>query len=236
MGDSEKKKKSSASIILIIGFIAALITLFVFITGMNLPDLFSNEQLPRKENNASGNPGESNNPSGSSETDKEGGATNANRDAPPALKNFPKSTYEGTNTAVFARAYYGRESTPAYTNEEVLFVEYEMTGWSSGEIWLHYMDVATGKDVYYYGPVPSWCKASLITKYHFTDGHSYIVYFTDFSGNIVSDSFILIDYKMLDPTIYYSKEYSGRLPNTSRYNDYGDGDTRYNCYGYYELK
>ena len=149
---------------------------------------------------------------------------------------LPKSTYTGSNTAVFARAYFGRESTPSYTNEEVLFVEYVMTGWQDGKIWLHFMDVSTGKDIYSFGPVSSWCKASLITKYCFTDGHSYILYFTDKDGNIVSNSSMIVLYKLGSPTIFYPQGSPQNLPpyDTSGYNNYGDGDTRYSDYAYYE--
>lgn len=161
-------------------------------------------------------------------------ATSPNSKAPEIT--LPKSTYTGSNTAVFARAYFGVESTPAYTNEGVVFVEYIMTGWQDGKIWLHFMDVSTGNDVYNFGPVPSWCKASLITKYFFTDGHYYILYFTDKDGNLVSDSSLVILYKPESPTIFYPQGSPQNLPpyDTSGYNNYGDGNTRYSDYAYYE--
>ncbi|MEL7662452.1 hypothetical protein [Acetobacterium wieringae] len=150
---------------------------------------------------------------------------------------LPKSTYSGSNTAVFARAYFGRESTPAYTNEEVVFVEYVMTGWTSGNVWLHFMDASTGEDVYYFGPVPEWCKTSLIAKYEFVENHSYVLFFTDSNGNLVSDSSITLLYKPGNATIFYPNDSSRSVPSysTNNYNNYGDGDTRYIHKAYYEL-
>jgi hypothetical protein len=264
-------------IVSVIGPIASIITIFVFVSGSDhLTDFFQKDKavitlessavtdgIPKEISNTEG----SSNDEGSTAGESDGVLPNknkttvgqtVNRDAqsvalgstssstPSAtIPNsnskapeitLPKSTYTGSNTAVFARAYFGRESTPAYTNEEVVFVEYIMTGWQSGEIWLHFMDVSTGNDVYYFGPVPSWCKASLITKYSFTDGHYYILYFTDKDGNLVSNSSLVILYKPESPTIFYPQGSPQNLQsyNTSGYNNYGDGDTRYSDYAYYE--
>ena len=162
-----------------------------------------------------------------------------NSSSNPSKPGNPVSGESGSvdKSAVFTRAYLGREATPSYTDEEVVFVEYLMTGYVSGEIWLNFSDKVTGERIYMFGPVPSWNKASLITRYFFTNGKTYQLYFTDIDGNSLSDSVIEFLYQPGSSAIFYPNDLVGGLPSydTSGYNDYGDGDTRYKDYAYYEL-
>lgn len=94
------------------------------------------------------------------------------------------------------RAYLGRETTNAYTDAEVLFTEYSISGYSTGEAWLTFEDIQTGERVYYYGPVASQTRTSVLSEYTFEPGHTYKIYFTDNygKGSMISDSYITFTY------------------------------------------
>ena len=99
-------------------------------------------------------------------------------------------------SAMVVRAYLGRETTNAYTDKEVLFTEYQLVGYATGEAWLTFEDVATGERVYYYGPVASETKTSIIPEYILTPGKSYQIYFSEDKGkgSRIGNSYITFTY------------------------------------------
>lgn len=98
-------------------------------------------------------------------------------------------------SATVISAYLGRETTNAYTDKEVLFTEYQITGYATGEAWLTFEDMETGVRVYWYGPVASETKTS-ITSDILTPGKTYLIYFSqDYGkGDRIGNSCITFTY------------------------------------------
>ena len=98
-------------------------------------------------------------------------------------------------SATIIAAYLGRETTPAYNDEEVVFTDYEIIGYATGDIWLTFEDLATGEQIYRYGPVTSSTRSSLLTRYLLIDGHTYRIFFTASDYSTIGDSYIDFTYK-----------------------------------------
>lgn len=80
------------------------------------------------------------------------------------------------------RAYLGKEMTSAYTEQEVLFIEYQIVGYATGEAWLTFENAATGARAYWCGPAASAAKTSIIPEGILTPGESYWIYFSEDNG------------------------------------------------------
>lgn len=110
-------------------------------------------------------------------------------------------------SATVIRAYLGRETTGAYTDKEVLFTEYQITGYATGEAWLTFEDTETGARVYWYGPVASETKTSVIPEHILTPGKTYLIYFSqDYGkGGRIGNSYITFTYpKSTEGAFLYS--------------------------------